>query len=112
MRSSRPDSTSGESKLIGQKTRDAQFAEVTKQLQDLFHYKNPINADSYLSIPRTEENAFYDVSRKYERLREKLKIPEADRSEDLDNSIEDDIQDLTVYLILFRLWRIVGTRVQ
>jgi len=96
--------------MIDQKIRDEQFAQVVKQLTELFHYKNPVNADSYLSIPRTEEDAFYDVKRKFERLREKLKIPEADRTPEMSVSIEDDIVDLSIYLILFKLWRIVGTR--
>ena len=83
--------------------------EEVMKLAKKFHSKNITNADSYLTIPRSQANAFFDLERKFQRLQVQMKLPEAELQMD---SFIDNIEDLAIYAILFKLWLKHGARSQ
>jgi uncharacterized FlaG/YvyC family protein len=84
-----------------QKIRDQQLAERIKEWTETFHRKNIINADAYMTMNETIEDAFEDVKRKFSRIEAKLKYAKVYLNYE---SLHDDIKDLSIYSILFDMF--------
>jgi hypothetical protein len=96
--------------MADQELRDKQFANVLKVLQATFHQKNLDHADSYLENPKTEQEAFFPIRHKYERIVAILKIPESQRTDGQKMTMLEDLRDLCVYSVMFDIWQLQGSR--
>ena len=82
-------------------TRDEAFAKRLDLWAETFHEKNIKNADAYLTVNETLEEAFGDIQRKFNRIQAKLKYSETFLNF---KSLHDDIMDLSIYGILFDMF--------
>ena len=92
---------SSKPELDFQASRDEEFKKLVTDLQKKFHDKNIKNADAFLTMNETLEEAWGDIERKFHRIKAKLKYSERHLDQE---SLLDDEEDMAIYSVLFLMF--------